>query len=958
MGRLAQEIAPFDGSIPGAVLQVGLLGPLTLTRDGTPLQLSGPKRRALLILLALHAGVPLGRDRIVEALWPEQQTGREEATLRFHVSHLRDVLEPARDAPPNVLVTRGAAYMLDAEHVDVDTARFERLARQGHTLLSERPDTALDVLNEALGLWRGRPLQDVEYDEFAQEAIRWLERTRVDAVESRAEALVELGEDGAAIEDLEVLARTDPTRERPACLLMQALYRTGRQSDALRVARRHIRALAEQGLDPSPRVDLLQERMLRHDPTLLPDGVVPAGEIKPGRSVRGYELREEVGAGTIGTVYRAFQASVGREVAVKVIHPRLAEAPEFVRRFAEEARVIAGLEHPHIVPLHDFWRDPAGAFLVMRWLDGGTMASRLAHPWETADLGRAFDQLADALGYAHSAGVFHRDLKAANVLFDSSDNAYLGDFGLPVTGIGTGTGQPARPATIRPHHATLEVLHREQPSVASEVFGLGMLLAQAASAGEHRGGDTPFGGGIGEVVRVATASAPGDRYPDMQAFRSALREAIGTRTLSVPRRVRRNPYKGLLPFDEADRADFYGRDDVVETLVAGVGANGLTAVIGASGSGKSSVVMAGLIPQLRDGALPGSDEWSIVRMVPGTDPFDEFHLGLRSTAVGHPMTLPDDRLPELRTGFAAALDGPSSRALLIVDQFEELFSSQVDESTRARFLDNLADLAVDPSRRVRVVLTLRADFADRPLAHPRFGDLMSRASLLLAPMLPEQVEDVVRRPAARVGVQIEPGLIAEVVRDVTSAPAYLPLLQYVLSELFERRTEDRLTVHAYRALGGVQGVLERRAEATFASLGTSAQHACRQLFLRMVHLGDNGEETRRRLPLTELHGLGGRAAVDEALEAFSAARLLTYDRDPVTRTPTVEIAHETVIGRWTRYRVWLDEARADLLAHRRLSAAATTWAAMEEDPSFLLIGGPLASALEVASADRVNLNAL
>jgi DNA-binding SARP family transcriptional activator len=636
MGRFAQEAVRFHSMDPRAVLQVGLLGPLTLTRDGAPLHLSGPKRRALLVLLALHAGVPLGRDRIVEALWPEQRSGRQEATLRVHVSHLRDVLEPARDDTPCVLVTRGSAYMLDRDHVDVDIAAFERLAGEARALLRNRADAALRLLSEALGLWRGRPLQDVEYDEFAQEAIRRLELARNEAVEDRAEALVELGEDVAAVEDLEALVRNDPTPERPVRLLMRALYRAGRQPDSLRVARRHIRALAEQGLDPSPRLSRLQERILQHDPTLLPEGTPPPVELKPGRSVRGYELREEAGAGAIGVVYRAFQSSVGREVAVKVIHPSLAEAPEFVRLFAEEARVVAGLEHPHIVPLYDFWRDPAGAFLVMRWLDGGTLAEKLDRPWDDVDLGRVFDQLADALGYAHSAGVVHRDVKPANVLFDSSGNAYLGDFGLAVIGIDTGVERAGRPTTIQPPYASPELLRGEAPTVASDVFGLGVLLAQAATGGGYAGADTPVGGRIREVVLVATAAEPADRYPDMSAFRSALRDAAGSRPASLPRRVRRNPYKGLARFAEGDRADFYGRDDVVETLVDVVGSNGLTTIIGASGSGKSSVVMAGLVPQLRDGALPGSDEWSIVSMVPGTDPFDEFRIGLRSAAVGHP----------------------------------------------------------------------------------------------------------------------------------------------------------------------------------------------------------------------------------------------------------------------------------------------------------------------------------
>lgn len=161
---------------------------------------------------------------------------------------------------------------------------------------------------------------------------------------------------------------------------------------------------------------LLEEQILRHDPVLQTRGVA-AGEIGPGRSVRGFELREEAGAGSMGVVYRAYQPSVGREVALKAIHP-LAQTPEFVRRFTEEARTIAGLEHPHIVPLHDFWRDPAGAFLAMRWMDGGSFEGRTATRWDPKELGRVFHQLSDALGYAHSAGVVHRDVKPANVLFD------------------------------------------------------------------------------------------------------------------------------------------------------------------------------------------------------------------------------------------------------------------------------------------------------------------------------------------------------------------------------------------------------------------------------------------------------------------------------------------------------------------------------------------------------------
>ena len=936
-------------------MEIRLLGPLSVSRNGTSLELTGPKRRALLSLLAINVGTPVGRDRITDALWPAPHTGREDSTLRVHVSHLRDVLEPSRDDAPTVLVTNGSGYMLSDSAVTVDTARFVDLVERSREVADTDPEAALEMLGTALEMWRGRPLQDVEYEEFAQEEIRHLEKVRSTAIEERAVALIALDRDAAAVGDLESLVRTEPARERPVTLLMTALYRTGRHADSLRVARRHARALADQGLEPSPRVTQLETRILNHDPDLLPPGSVAPTDIVPGYSVRGYEIREEAGSGSVGVVFRAFQPSVGRDVAIKVIDPEVADRPEFVRRFTEEARVVASLEHPHIVPLHDFWREPNGAFLVMRWMDGGSLRDRSGTPMPTRDVLEVFGQLADALEYAHSAGVIHRDVRPENVLFDASGNAYLCDFGLAVV---IGDSRVDAGSWNEVPYASPELTQSEGATVASDIYGLGVLLTEAATGLPFDVGRKVLDPALHEIVHVATAANPADRYPDVAALAAALRSVVGSEPIAPSRRVRRNPYKGLAAFDEGDRADFYGRDDVIDTLLDLIHTNGLTTVIGASGSGKSSVVMAGVLPQLREGALPGSDEWSIVTMVPGTDPFDEFHTGLRSAAVGHIVDAPRDASRELREAFAAALAGPNSRALLVVDQFEELFSSEIDESTRERFLDNLFDLAADPTHRVRVVLTLRADFSDRPLGHPRFGDLMARATVLIAPMRPEQVEDVIRMPAARVGVEIEPGLVAEIVRDVASATAFLPLLQYALAELFEQRTSDRLEVHTYRALGGVTGVIERTAEETYRSLTQTGRSACRQLFLRMVQLGDHGEETRRRLPLTELDGLGARVDVEKALKRFSEARLLTFDRDPVTRTPTVEVAHETVMAKWVRYRVWIDEARTDIHTHRRISVSAETWSRSEEDPEYLLVGGPLAAARVLQDSGGIVLNEL
>lgn len=196
------------------ILSISLLGPLTVSRNGAPLTVTGPKRRALLSLLALHAGTPVGRDRIIDALWPRGRTGREDSTLRVHISHLRDELEPERGGEPTFLITRGASYMLDRSTVELDVDEFDELTREARGLLAEEPERARRLLDHALGLWRGRPFQDFEYEEFVQDEIRRLDQARIEAVENRAEALVELGEPAAAVEDLEGLVRSHPMRER------------------------------------------------------------------------------------------------------------------------------------------------------------------------------------------------------------------------------------------------------------------------------------------------------------------------------------------------------------------------------------------------------------------------------------------------------------------------------------------------------------------------------------------------------------------------------------------------------------------------------------------------------------------------------------------------------------------------------------------------------------------------
>jgi energy-coupling factor transporter ATP-binding protein EcfA2 len=263
-----------------------------------------------------------------------------------------------------------------------------------------------------------------------------------------------------------------------------------------------------------------------------------------------------------------------------------------------------------------------------------------------------------------------------------------------------------------------------------------------------------------------------------------------------PEREIRNPYKGLHAFIEADAEDFFGREQLVGELVARVADERFLAVVGPSGSGKSSVVLAGLVPEIR------ARGWKIAVMTPGAYALEELEAALLRIAVNPPSSLREqleaDELGLLRA-VKRVLPDDGSDLLLVVDQLEEVFTLVEDDERRMHFLSSLELAVRDPRSRLRVVATLRADFYDRPLLHRGFGEVMRNAVETVLPLSPDELERATASPARRVGVTLEEGLLAQVVADVVEEPGALPLLQYALTELHERR--DGSTSHA----GGVQG---------------------------------------------------------------------------------------------------------------------------------------------------------
>jgi WD40 repeat protein/transcriptional regulator with XRE-family HTH domain len=437
-----------------------------------------------------------------------------------------------------------------------------------------------------------------------------------------------------------------------------------------------------------------------------------------------------------------------------------------------------------------------------------------------------------------------------------------------------------------------------------------------------------------------------------------------------------NPYKGLRPFMEADAADFFGREALTQYLLARLAEETalarFLAVVGPSGSGKSSVVRAGLIPALRGGALPGAEGWLVTTVFPGAHPLEELEAGLLRVVPNPPPSLLA-QLQEEQHGLLRAVKrtlpaDTATELVLVIDQFEELFTLVTDERTRLHILNSLYDAVTDPRSRLRVIITLRADFYDRPLLYAGFGDLMRQRTAVVLPFAPEDLLRAIIRPAERAGGSLEADLVATIMNDVSAQPGLLPLLQYALTELFERRSGHTLTLDAYHASGGVSGALARRADDIYAGLSAPQQELARQLFLRLVTPGEGMEDTRRRIRRAELAtaaltdddaasaALNPSASMDKIIDAYGKYRLLTFDRDPITHDSTVEVAHESLIRAWGRLRQWLDSSREELLLQRRLTAAAAEWTDAARDPSFLATGARLEQLSTWAATTSLALN--
>ncbi len=402
-----------------------------------------------------------------------------------------------------------------------------------------------------------------------------------------------------------------------------------------------------------------------------------------------------------------------------------------------------------------------------------------------------------------------------------------------------------------------------------------------------------------------------------------------------------NPFKGLRPFGSDDASSFFGRDALVAELLRTLrSGQRLVGLIGASGSGKSSVVRAGLVPALAKGAIEGSDQWLVASLVPGANPFAELEAALLRASINGPDSL-GDQLDGTDTGLLRAalrvLPSESGQLVLVIDQFEELFTLVEDAELRRSFLANLVAAVDDPHHRVTVVLTLRADFYGFPLEHPEFGARLGNGVVNATPLTFEELEAAAIKPAASAGVSFEPALLGQLIADVGNQPSALPLFQYALTELFDRRSDDRLTAASYRAMGGVEGALSRRATDVYEGFEPGRREVMRQLLLRLITIGDHEEASRRRVQGNEITSLDVDAVdLHDVIGELGTHRLVSFDSDRLTGAPTVEVAHEALLEEWPTLKDWIDESRQDLRRHASLRVALSEWQLANRHDDYLL----------------------
>lgn len=706
-----------------------------------------------------------------------------------------------------------------------------------------------------------------------------------------------------------------------------------------------------------------------------------------------YRTGSVLGEGGFGVVVRAEDDALGDSVAIKILDSSWAADTDIRQRFVEEARLLRRVRSDYLITVHDIGElDDGRPFFVMDLAERGTLAdridSRVSVGVDNVSLQAIVDALADSLSALHAAGVVHRDVKPRNLLIESissgtanvrgdvatamrsgliahDERVLLGDLGLAKDvefskaehTIAAGTPRFRAPEQLDP---------RAEIGPATDVYGATAVL-YAVMTGEPPNETMQPERMMGSledrwspVMQRGLAYNMHDRFSDIREWHAAVIKAIGTTDQDTSRAGLRYgadlcPYQGLAAFQPGDAGRFYGRDNMVRDLVSRLQTNRVLVIGGASGSGKSSLIRAGLIPAIKGGAYPDSDRWPVVLFTPGSDPVKELDYQLAKaldtirgvSSSGGYSAADDSRWRRMTDQMSDATGG----VLICIDQFEELFTINHSQEVRDNFLELLASIVDPAASRVRLILIIRADFYGASSRFPWLAKKITDNQVLVGPMSRAELREAILEPARRAGLQLEDELIETVLAEGGATAGALPLVSHAMAETWRRRGGARLSVEAYRAAGGVAGAIGQSAESLMTDrFDNTERDAAKRLLLRMISPGDGVPDTRRPIAVSEIQADIEPEVMQVVADGMVEARLLTIDGN------VIQLAHEAIIASWPRLQEWISQSRDELRVHQRIERAAVEWDDAERNLDLLYRGTSLAASMEWAHKHPQHLN--
>ena len=718
--------------------------------------------------------------------------------------------------------------------------------------------------------------------------------------------------------------------------------------------------------------DVTAERSVRDETeSSRPSLFTTPADTGPGVSLDGfikhYEIVRKLGEGGMGVVLLARDTKLGRLIAIKLLR----DCGRGTSRMLAEAQATAGCRHENIVTVHDVDEFDGHPYMVLEYLDGRTLRDVLSagpagESPETPEIresralpkGLALDivmAVTRALTAAHEHGIVHLDLKPENVMLLTSGQVKVLDFGIA----GRSDSQARR--GTRPYMAPEQWLGADIDA-RTDLWAVGILFYELL-AGAHplaplseerlasvsdvsvpmpRLRDArPELAALSGIVERCLRKRKEERFASAQELCAAL-EPLRQGTGPLKLAAGELPFAGLSAFQESDADRFFGRELDIAALMGRLRRQALVTVAASSGAGKSSFIRAGLIPALKR----SGEDWDVLVVRPGRSPVAALDEAL-AQALGQAAAV-SPRPPEAASVFLSEPGllgarlrahcrsrGAGSRALVFVDQFEELYTLVRSPAERAAFIGSLLGAADEASSPLRVILTIRSDFLDRVVEDRHFMAEVTAGLFFLPPVGAEGLREALLRPIEATGYRFEDeAMISDILNELACTKTPLPLLQFAAAKLWESRDrQDRmLTRGSYDRIGGVAGSLSAHADAVFAALAPPDQRLCQAIFLRLV----TPERTRALVTVSELASLAEAPAAAEALvQHLCGARLLLLELGGTSGPATVELVHESLIQRWPRLAQWLDESTADAQFLARLRTAAAQWHAGGEAPGLL-----------------------